>query len=309
MKQIKIYAFICSLFPPIVSQSIRNIIFPMSKAQSLKIDFSKKAITGSIFRGNTADDHSYRFAIHGFFDWRNTIIAHRYIKKYKGDIIEIGANVGTETISFCDLIAGKGNVHAFEPLPKNLIALESLAQNTNNLLVYSNAISNKTAKINFQIPPENTSGTGKIVDHQIIGTKQKTIIIDSIPLDRLTHVFSNPCIVSIDTEGHEPFVLEGAKKTIQKFRPAIIIEVSPKLLKKYANSESKNIHRYFQEIDYTCFIIKRYSIQKVSPKDLDLKNASNWFCVPNENSQIITKIKNDLLLRAFIPWYCLAPLS
>ena len=38
-----------------------------------------------------------------------------------GDVIlEVGANVGTETVSYADIVGPDGIVHAFEPVPSNV---------------------------------------------------------------------------------------------------------------------------------------------------------------------------------------------
>ncbi|MBK5214593.1 MAG: FkbM family methyltransferase [Flavobacteriaceae bacterium] len=309
MKNLKYYQFICNIFPPILSQRIRNIIFPISVARQSNLSFSKKSITGSIFQGNISDYHSYRFAIHGFFEWRNIIIAKRYIEKYKGDIVEIGANVGTETISYCDLIANTAKVHAFEPLPENFKSLKELTQRLNNLVVYPNAISNKTAVVNFQLPPKHESGTGKIIENDSNQLIEDSLLVNALPLDAFMNEFKDVCLISIDTEGHEPFVLDGAQIVINKFRPAVIIEVSPKLLRKYAHSSSKNIQQYFIDLNYRCYIIKRSTLVQVNELNLNLKKAENWFCIPSEKAGILKKIKRDLLMRAVIPWYLLKSIT
>lgn len=309
MRRLTYSRVICSLFPPILSQRIRDIIFPISTARSSHLQFSKKSITGSVFSGNTADDHSYRFAVHGFFDWRNIIIANRYIQNNFGDIVEIGANVGTETISYCDLIALKGNVHAFEPLPDNLKALNKLKEQIKNLIIYPNAISNKTANVLFEIPPVHESGIGKIIDNGQTHNNKNTLLIEALPLDSFLEDFKNLCLISIDTEGHEPFVLQGAREVISKFRPAVIIEVSPKLLKKYANSTSQDILAYFSKFDYHCFIIDRYTLKEIDIGVLNSKKSQNWICIPSEKAKIAEKIKQDLLIRTFIPWYFLKSLK
>lgn len=155
MNQLRLTRIICSFFPPIISQKIRSFLFPRKLAIDLKITFSKKSITGSVFTGNTLDFHSYPFSIHGFFDWRNVIIANSFFEKNSGgDIIEIGANIGTETLSFCDILKkGKGTVHAFEPLPENIKALDLLDNKFNNLKLYKYAISSEEKIVNFQSPP------------------------------------------------------------------------------------------------------------------------------------------------------------
>ncbi|WP_271393007.1 FkbM family methyltransferase [Aequorivita sinensis] len=309
MKRLRIYQIICAIFPPIISQSIRNIIFPLPKARKLGIEFSKTSITGSKFHGTTSDDHSYRFAIHGFFDWRNIIIANKYVKEYRGDIIEIGANVGTETISYCDLVAQTGQVHAFEPLLDNVQALNKLSKYLENLVIYPKAVSNKTQIVEFQVPPPHESGIGKIISKSNSQKVSESLMIQSITLDSLINNFKRISFVSIDTEGHEPFVLEGAHKVLSEFRPSVIIEISPKLLRKYSESSSEDIHDYFRKLDYQCYIIDRSSIRTIDKINVGINKSQNWFCVPSENSHIVDKISKDLLIRAYVPWYLLKSLK
>ena len=309
MAHLKTYQIICGIFPPIFSQKIREKIFPLEKARSLKLDFSKTSITGSRFMGNTSDDHSYRFAVHGFFDWRNIIIAHIYSKYFKGDIVEVGANVGTETISYCDLISPKWKVHAFEPLPENISSLHILAQSIKNIIVYPKAISNKSDIMHFQIPPKHESGIGKIVDYANIEIPTETFKVETATLNSYIDKFENLCLISIDTEGHEPFVLDGASDVLDKFRPAVIIEVSPKLLRKYADSSPEKILKFFRNRNYLCLSINRYDLNPIGEESLHSTKSQNWFCIPSEKQRIIKELRRTLFLRAFVPWYFLRSLK
>ena len=42
----------------------------------------------------------------------------------KGSIIEVGANIGTETIGFTDIVENNHQVYAFEPVPYLFKSLE-----------------------------------------------------------------------------------------------------------------------------------------------------------------------------------------
>lgn len=305
MAKLKMYQIICGFFPPIVSQFMRSKIFPIKEARQLKLNFSKTSITGSIFTGNTSDDHSYRFAIHGFFDWRNIIIANVITRKYEGDIIEVGANVGTETISYCDLVSPKWKVHAFEPLPENIQSLKRLSQSVKNLKVYKLAISNKIASMRFQIPPAHESGIGKIIIPHNDWEQLNTIEVKTLPLDSYLNILKKVSLISIDTEGHEPFVLEGAKEVLAKFRPTVIIEINSKLLKKYAASSPDKVLQFFTDRDYLCLAINRLTMSALFGGALHLTKSQNWLCIPKEKQRIINSVKRDLFIRAIVPWYLL----
>ena len=114
---------ICRPLPPIISQRVRSWIYPREIAAKDKYEFVENSITGSKFIGKTNDFFCHPFAVHGYYYWRAWAIALAVCSR--GDsIIEIGANVGTETIGFSDIVGKSGNVIAFEPLPNNIKVLE-----------------------------------------------------------------------------------------------------------------------------------------------------------------------------------------
>ena len=284
----------CKYFPPLFSGYIRELCYPFKRAIKDNITFSRKSITGSIFSGNTSDLHSYWFSIHGFFDWRNIIIK-------SPDIIEIGANIGTETIGFADIVGKDAFVHAFEPLPSNLKELEKIKQNNKhlNINIYPVALSNHQSTIDFQVPPENYSGIGKIVLNN--KNNLNVIKVNVHQLDEYILDFNNVSGIFIDTEGHEFFVLEGAKQTIQKFKPVVVLEVSENLLAEHSKS-SKDILRFFETIDYDCYNIGRFLIKQVTWKNLlQCNRHTNWICVPLTSHELIIPIRKKLYKHIFSP--------
>lgn len=298
---------ISNLFPPLISQRLRDSIFPIDMAFKYNKEAFIKSITGSYLKCTTTDYHGYRFFIHGFFEWRNIIIANSISKFKEGDIIEIGANVGTETISFCDISGDHALVHAYEPLPSNIEVLNHLLKNHSCLKLYNCALSNKFGEAKFSIPPKTSSGTGKII-HNDINKSSNSISVKINKLDYFKLNFNNVNSIFIDTEGHEPFVLEGAIGTIKKYRPIIVIEVSPNLLAKYSDSNPKQLHEFFDKLEYENYVINTLSISKVASSDLESNKSKNWLCIPKESEKVKKKVKVDLILRSLIPWYLLRKL-
>lgn len=94
----------------------------------------------------------------------------------------------------------------------------------------------------------------------------------------------------------------------QQYGPVVIIEVSPKLLKKYSNSDPNFIAEFFTNKHYEVFKITRFSISKIKENDLMSNQPSNWICIPIENTNLSSKINYDLTLRALTPWYLLRKL-
>lgn len=305
--RLKLAAAICPLFPPILSQKVRTYLYPRNLAIRENLDFSKKSVTGSYLEGNTIDFHAQPFAVHGFSDWRNVIAAHSWLTDREGDIIEVGANVGTETISFCDIIAGKGTVHAFEPLPQNLFWLEKLKPGGNNLKIYPQAVSHEEKEVKFEVPALTKSGNGKII-MDAAGSEKELITTQTIRLDGMKAAFKQVQLIAIDTEGHEPFVLQGCTQIIEEQRPAVIIEVEASLLKTYANMTVQDIYDFFAERNYQCYAFHRFGLKPIQEELTNPHASANWICMPAEEQAAQARVRKAIRRRSFIPWYLLRKL-
>ena len=130
----------------------------------------------------------------------------------KGLALDIGANVGLWSQDLCKEF---DQVIAFEPvadfracLLKNVTAA--------NFEVRACALGESDTQINMIITAENTGHSH--VDTASIGT-------GSIPMYRLDSL-NLPQIdyIKIDCEGYENTILRGAKETILKYRPIMVVE-------------------------------------------------------------------------------------
>ncbi|WP_242133214.1 FkbM family methyltransferase [Aestuariivivens marinum] len=294
------------MLPPILAQKLRNYLYPWLRAKREAIVFRRRSITGSFFSSNTADFHGYPFFFHGFYDWRNVVIAASVFNNRKGSIIEIGANIGTETIGFCDIVNRKGKVYAFEPVPDNLNSLKQIQKEQNHLKLYPYAVSNTNGKANFILPPPALSGIGSITPQ----TSHKDCIeIDTFKLDFFLKDFKTIKLITIDTEGHELLVLKGAERVINAYKPAIILEASLKLMKKTSYGDLESIRDWLTKYDYLLYKINKFGLSRLTPKDLHTSVASNWFCVPKGKNDLAHGANKHILIRAILPWYLLGPLT
>ena len=132
--------------------------------------------------------------------------------KKRGVALDIGANVGLWSRDLCESF---DQVIAFEPvadfrdcLLKNVTAA--------NFEVRACALGESDTQINMIITAENTGHSH--VDTASIGT-------GSIPMYRLDSL-NLPQIdyIKIDCEGYENTILRGAKETILKYKPIMVVE-------------------------------------------------------------------------------------
>jgi FkbM family methyltransferase len=298
MNKFQIARIVCSYLPPIISQITRNKIISIKEGEKLKFNFKKKSITGSIFEGNTNDFHAMIFGVNGYYDWRNIILTHEILKHKKGDIIEVGANVGTETIALTDLNS-KNAVYAFEPLPKNFEYLQNIINlnSFKNLFIFNQLVSDSSGTMLFKIPNENQSGSGHIASQTDTDTQE----FEVITLDqKLTHIKSLSAIL-IDVEGFEYQVLKGGHELINKFKPFVICEVNKKFLQQRGGLTVEQFFDFFASNNYTPFYIDRFGLKKVDIENLELRYNKNWLCIPNEHLNLQSKLTNAITINAFNP--------
>lgn len=298
MNRLSVIRAVCSVFPPIISQSIREKLISIEEAENIAFSFNRKSFTGSYLGGNTKDFHAFKFYIHGYFDWRNIILTRKILQIRKGAVVEIGANIGTETISLAD-VAKPYKVYAFEPVPSNYNSILQAKEynKLTNLFLFNLLVSNKSGKTQFKVPTQNNSGSGYISAHSDETTKEFEVVT-------LDETFTKTDVISVivaDVEGFEYNVIMGAAGIINKDRPYLIIEVNPKYLESRANVTVSYFYNELIKMGYQCFYICKIGLKEVNIKDFQIKNNKNWICIPDEDLHYKNVLSNAILMNAFNP--------
>lgn len=295
MKQrYKIASKICKFLPPLISQKTRSCLVSIKDAEKLNLDFKRKTFTGSYFEGNTSDFHAFKMSIHGYFDWRNVVIAKECLKKNPGVIIEVGANIGTETISFCD-VAKKysSSVVAFEPVPSNVESIIHNQQlnNIDNLELHTCLVADQKGKAFFNFPSGNNSGSG------FIDKKPKDYSLQEYNVVTLDETINgkNVSFISVDVEGFEFQVLLGCKEILTKFQPTLIIEVNQHFLRTRGNSSVKEVYDFLKKFNYSCYYIETFGLKEVNVDEFVNKTNKNWLCIPLNNRLKVKTLNRNLL--------------
>jgi len=214
-------------------------------------------------------------------------------------MIEIGANIGTETVGFADIVGKEGKVYAFEPFPNNVKALqENVALNGyEQVTIFPQAVGAIRGKVKFVCPPdEHASGIG-FVANNADSTEGPVIEVECVTLDALRQMLG-PCrAIFMDVEGAEIDILRGGTSYIQEFQPIIVLEASPKTLQR-AGFNLYNLHEQIAALGYQAFRIGRLGVRKV---DLASSSTSNWLCVPLSKQHILASVKQMIRRSGFFP--------
>lgn len=129
-----------------------------------------------------------------------------------GVIVDAGAMVGNHTAYLAEFVAHTA-IHAFEPWPANLQLLRANVERYPGVTVHPVALSDAEGWVAMSAPAGNQG-------HAAIGTGD--VLVPTVTLDSL--YLRDVALIKIDVEGHEPQVLAGARATIARWHPLIVIE-------------------------------------------------------------------------------------
>jgi FkbM family methyltransferase len=127
-----------------------------------------------------------------------------------GVVVDAGASLGDHASRYA---TKAGLVHAFEPQPESF---ECLRQNCKGLpaRLYMAGLSDVNATLT--IARHTNVGASPIAEGG--DTPIRVITLDSLALA--------PAFIKLDVEGHEVRALRGARLTIMRFRPVLVVEVN-----------------------------------------------------------------------------------
>jgi FkbM family methyltransferase len=250
------------------------------------------------------DDYNIIFHPTGFCSafWRNPTAYredYEFIQSFLKDgetYIDIGANVGVTVIPAAKSVGENGRVIAFEPHPticsylKENIALNNLK----NVEIHNCALGNQQGYAYF------SSKFNDEVNKIVTLPDNNNIKVPIALLDDSAEELNNIALLKIDVEGYEKFVLEGAKKTLEKVR-CIYFEVSEENFKNFGY-EGTDIIMAIEECGFIVF--KRNDTKKeilpIDSRDFtvssgyenligikniaDFQNRTQWQVISNHNN-------------------------
>src|SRR5262249_31603035 len=142
---------------------------------------------------------------------------------------DIGAHVGIFTVLLARWCGPAGKVYAFEPAPQTRAALmDHLVLNgvADRVITIPMAISDAPGQAKFYTVSNSPENTLSQTHRRLSGAHA----ID-IPMTTIDHFCSvhnlAPTLLKIDIEGFEFYALRGARQTLTRYRPTVIVELHP----------------------------------------------------------------------------------
>jgi FkbM family methyltransferase len=165
----------------------------------------------------------HTFFLERFYDLPTQLLLMKALRP--GDIfVDVGANEGMMTLLGARLVGESGRVLSFEPNPKVAAILKrNLRRNAiANVELHEMGLSDAESELELFVPEINT-GQGSFAQSDD-GDAGSSVtcpvrIGDAVIGER------NPRLIKIDVEGFEGHVLKGLRKTIERARPIICVEL------------------------------------------------------------------------------------
>lgn len=255
------------------------VISQMNDGTSMKVDLSTRTERAAFFSGKY--DSDLIKVIHSLITLDSVFL-------------DIGANIGFYSISIGQFFRrnkSNGKVISFEPFEGNFNRFQEniLLNNLSQICVankYGLSDESKEENITLREDFKDGSSTGN-TSIQISQSYDKNYITVPIMLKRLDNViqdhmneFDRIDIIKMDIEGHEDYCLKGAKNTITKYRPTILMEVA----KPYYEARKVKLDDTFLPLipeKYTGFYNRNNEWTQFESLE-DCTQIDNVFWVPQE---------------------------
>lgn len=202
---------------PVHRTKLANVVFERLFHAAYKKDtVVEVAYEGGIFKIPSKDISLLPSILNNNYEKYEISLFKKLLKP--GDVmVDIGANIGLFSVIGSKSVGSSGKVYSFEPEPGNYALLTSnlLLNGATNVHTENLAIGDKKDTMLLQIE-KNSIGS-----HSLIKRGQDTIEqevkVDVVKLDDyFKDLKSEICVMKVDVEGYEPYVLNGAKKILAR---------------------------------------------------------------------------------------------
>lgn len=132
-----------------------------------------------------------------------------------GDMfIDAGANIGYFTVLASQTVGPNGKVLSIEPFPENFKYLQENIQlnNLKNVIAYNRGLWDSSTKKGILETAPNRART-------VEGNDIEMITLDSLDV--------KPNLIKVDIAGSEPFALRGMIRTLERYKPILLLEFNP----------------------------------------------------------------------------------
>ena len=195
--------------------------------------------------------------------------------------VDVGACFGWYSVLLGQAVGESGQVHAFEPVKPNFECLtENVALNeAGNVQINNLALSNRPGKLQLFLPLDGVSAS--IRPHASL-SKCAVLESDVTTLDAYAEWarFTRLDFLKADIEGGELLFLEGGRKTLQQFKPILLLEIQAHSTRLFGH-EPAVIFSFLQDLGYRgSYIAEDGSLVPIEMSRLNVLPDHNFVFTP-----------------------------
>ena len=194
--------------------------------------------------------------------------------------IDIGGNIGLQSLRMSSCVGPTGKVFAFEPLNylqekfKKNIALNRAS----NVTLFPFALSDQQNELDLTINKNQWNQGAFSLSNKDIGNDKQRVVVKVADEMAEIQLLDKVSLIKIDVEGFEFHVLRGLKQTLQKHKPRIIFEYDSNY---WADTSQKmtDCYEFLNSLNYSIYQISMVGCELIS--NADNIEGGNLFCIAN----------------------------
>lgn len=205
--------------------------------------------SGAVIKVSDVEHSQILMRYMGTFEPHCLSLMKRYARP-GGNVIDVGANIGLYTVEASRAVGPSGRVIAIEAAPCHAATIRQSAKlnGARNVTVVNTAVGDEPGEAALTLPAGGNMGMftlGNVAGPKSYKVQIRTIddIISDLHVDSVD-------FVKMDIEGSEFRALNGARKTLEKHRPPILIELNETALRA-CGSSCRQVKGLLTDLGYT----------------------------------------------------------
>jgi FkbM family methyltransferase len=216
-------------------------------------------------------------------------------------VIDIGANFGLYAWHLSRAVGPGGHVYAFEPIPftASVFRLVSrLLRFNRSVQLINKGCGERAGTVSFRVPLQES---GAIIaglvhmagrDNDRPGRKEnfadfdktKEIQAEIVAVDEYFPDLQHLTLLKCDIEGADYWALKGSRRTLERNRPLVIVEIIPWMAAGFG-IDVKEMIEFFAGLKYGLYRYERRTLHRATVEEIQ---QGNWVFVPDERLAAVT---------------------